>query len=102
MEHRWGVRVPLSMPVEVRLPDAPVADGWMHDASISGCCLELVQTRCSKLHMPVEVRLPCAPGDAERPCLRGRLVRQVGTRWGIEWDELAPEGLGFWLARRAA
>jgi hypothetical protein len=102
MEHRWGVRVPLSMPVQVLLPDAAVADGWMHDASISGCCLELDQTLCSALHMPVEVYLPCAPGDAGRSCIQGRLVRQAGSRWGIEWDELAPDGLGFWLARRAA
>ncbi|MFM1886761.1 MAG: PilZ domain [Pseudomonadota bacterium] len=102
MEHRWGERRTLSLPVQLRVNGGRVLQGWLRDVSVSGCRVELAMACDGALHQPVEVLLPHRPGQLQRQALAGQVARHDGTTWGIEWNDLAPEALGFWSGQHAA
>ena len=90
MEHRWGARVPLDLPVRLRWSDSPRIAGRLRNASVSGGLIELHE------HIPV-----CAAVDVEivgGP--RGRkldlpacVVRAGAGCIAVEWRDMAEPAL---------
>lgn len=83
MEHRWGERVPLDLPVRLELSGELLAHGRLHDASISGAWLT-TDTRIPVLAaVEVVMRTP-----AGRVALPACVVRRTENGLGVEWRDM--------------
>jgi len=80
MEHRWGQRVTVEVPVRLEVGGRPLGRGILRNASISGALIE------SALELPVfsnlVVSIP-AVGD-----LPASIVRCTAGRLAIEWRDM--------------
>jgi len=88
MEHRWGQRVALDMPVHLTLPTGDSAVGVLRDASISGGFIE------TPLHLPVGARLGVVllvgAGVARRAVeLPACVTRNARDGFAMEWRDMA-------------
>lgn len=87
MEHRWGQRVELDIPVTLRANGGAAVRGILRNASISGALIE------TPLDVPVfghlVVKLP-AMGRAAPGCeLVASVVRHADQGIGVEWRDMA-------------
>ena len=88
LEHRFGRRIPLEVPVRLAVGGRPVGQGLLRNASISGALIE------TTLELPVftnlVVELPAgseaAPGSAE---LAACVVRHETAGCAVEWRDMA-------------
>ena len=88
LEHRWGQRVPLEVPVEISAGGRHLGHGRLRNASISGALVE------TSLELPVFTNLvltlpalggcPSLPGD-----LAACVVRRDASGLAIEWRDMA-------------
>lgn len=88
MEHRWGQRVPLDLPVRLELAGELLAHGRIQDASISGACVT-TDTKFPPL-AAVEVVLRTPAG---RTVLPACVVRRADGGVGVEWRDMASPSL---------
>ena len=84
MEHRWGQRVPLDLPVRLELAGELLAHGRIQDASISGAYVT-TDTRFPAL-AAIEVVLRTPSG---RTALPACVVRRADGGVGLEWRDMA-------------
>jgi len=88
MEHRWGRRIPLEVPVRLDLGGRPMGRGVLRNASISGALIE------TALELPVFTNLVVAlptiseavPGPVE---LAACVVRRETAAFAVEWRDMA-------------
>jgi hypothetical protein len=88
MEHRWGQRVALELPVVLEIDGRNAGPGVLRDASISGALIE------TALELPVftnlVVSLPAFEESAPRPAgLAACVVRCAATGIAVEWRDMA-------------
>jgi hypothetical protein len=90
MEHRWGERVKVSIPIRLTTSHPPwVRTGELSNLSVSGA---LITTDCSvRLLSRIEIVLdsPLRPKH-DAPVVAGYVARQYKGAIGIEWCEFAP------------
>lgn len=88
MEHRWGRRVAVDIPVRLVGEPGAIGTGRLADVSITGA---LVHTQ---LQLPplalVEVILPLQNASNDMRAARGCVVRQCAEGFGVEWCDLPP------------
>jgi hypothetical protein len=89
MEHRWGDRVPVDIPVQLIGPARHVATGRLTNFSVSGAWVEI------DLHVPVMTNITVVIHDSKRVPMRpraiaGYVVRHVQGGIGVGWWKLAP------------
>lgn len=88
MEHRWGQRVTLEVPVRLYFNDAALGRGLLRNVSASGALIE------TSLEIPVfanlVVALP-ASGEASPQIheLPASVVRRVPAGVAVEWRDMA-------------
>jgi hypothetical protein len=94
MEHRWGHRFTVSIPVRITLSSGVVVWGRVHDLSISGAYIESIYP------LPVSALVTVDPvgGRFNWPAtaLAASVIRSESGGVGIEWCEpweAVPEGL---------
>jgi len=88
MEHRWGRRIPLEVPVRLDLGGRPMGRGVLRNASISGALIE------TALELPVFTNLvvvlpttsEALPGAVE---LAACVVRREPMTFAVEWRDMA-------------
>ncbi len=88
LEHRWGQRVTLEVPVRLYLDDAALGRGLLRNVSISGALIE------TSLELPVFSNLVVAlPGIGEAGPqiqeLAACVVRCLPARIAVEWRDMA-------------
>jgi hypothetical protein len=88
MEHRWGQRVTLEIPVTLAVDGRTLGRGVLRNASISGALIE------TALELPVfsnlVVSLPCHGESAPRTAdLHACLVRRAPAGFAVEWRDMA-------------
>jgi hypothetical protein len=88
MEHRWGQRVTLEVPVRLYLDDAALGRGLMRNVSISGALIE------TSLEIPVFTNIVVALASIEKSGpriheLAASVVRSLPTGLGVEWRDMA-------------
>ena len=86
MEHRWGERSKLNIPVRVDCGSRGVVLGVMRDASASGAFL----CTAAQLHLLAKVRLELRTGCTG---IEAQVVRRASDGFGLEWMELAPPAI---------
>jgi hypothetical protein len=92
MEHRWGERLLVNLPVRVSAHAFSSRDGRLTDLSVSGARLstQLDLRPCGRI--AVHIVLPQrAVHDA--PAVAGYIARRYRGSFGVEWCEFAPEAV---------
>jgi hypothetical protein len=88
LEHRWGVRVQVNVPVRVEATALPMGNGCMKDLSLSGAFLK--SDRDLRLHTLVEVSIALPPPSSRTAVIKAHVSRKFKEGVGIEWCEFAP------------
>ncbi|HKT71296.1 MAG TPA: PilZ domain-containing protein [Steroidobacteraceae bacterium] len=103
MEHRWGLRVGVDLPVRIKAPGGICGDGLIRNISASGAFVETL------LPLALLTRVVVVPSDpdegSESASVPGHVVRTSDEGVGLEWCELATsalrlESIGRQRARR--
>jgi hypothetical protein len=90
MEHRWGTRLPMDLPVNLDVEGQRIAAGRMLNASISGA---LIATS-ARLPMLAVVKLSVLHGPGRQGLeLKARIVRNETDAIAIEWLDMSCDGL---------
>jgi PilZ domain len=89
LEHRWGERVRVNIPVRVQTAWSPEADGCMKNLSLSGA---LMRSDCDlHLHSLIEISIPLPPPSQYTAVVKAHVSRKFKEGVGIEWYEFAPK-----------
>jgi hypothetical protein len=80
MEHRWGTRIPLAVPAEIKTRDGRRGAATVRNASVSGAFLE------TGLHLPVLSRVCVRPLTRPEPGLDAHVVRAEAGGFAVEWS----------------
>ncbi len=91
MEHRWGRRIALKIPVRLIVGAGEPLLGQMLNVSISGAFVEAPRPLPLWARIHVELILqhhPITRGGTER--VSAHVTRTAGDGVGIEWCDLAP------------
>lgn len=90
MEHRWGTRIPVNVPV--RISSASVSgSGTLRDMSVSGAYIE------TPLALDVAAWVRIDVPRTTRPAMQldGIVTRNDGRGLGIEWQETCEDQPGL-------
>jgi hypothetical protein len=88
MEHRWGRRFRVNIPVRVSAGALGRVDGCMKNLSLSGA---LMKSDCDlRLHTLIEVRIELPPPSPRAGVIKAHVSRKLKEGVGIEWCEFAP------------
>jgi hypothetical protein len=90
MEHRWGERVAVRVPVELSGGCCPALMGSLENVSSSGAFIRI--RGAVPPRGPVQVRLAPRPSSGRRRAARiaGYIVRRAEDGIGVEWRQFAP------------
>lgn len=87
MEHRWGHRIQLEVPVTLSVDGHALGRGVLRNASISGALIE------TSLELPVFAHLlvtPAAIGNSTAAApMHACVVRSEPCRLAVEWHDMA-------------
>jgi hypothetical protein len=88
LEHRWGERVRVNMPVRLSAADLPRVDGCVENLSLSGA---LLKVDCElRLHALIEVCIELPPPASRAAVVEAHVSRKLDDGVGIEWCQFAP------------
>ena len=92
MDHRWGMRKPINLNVQLIAQPGAIAPGWLTDASASGA---FVRTELSlRILTPVRILVVDPLPTGSRPIdLSGYVIRRAQSGVGLEWWNLLPGAL---------
>jgi hypothetical protein len=97
LEHRWGERVRVDVPVDVLEDGRTSTDGHLKNLSLSGALL--TSTHDWHLNALIGVRVSLPSVSADSCVIKARVTRKPAHGVGIEWCEFAP-GIVKGLLRR--
>jgi len=86
MEHRWGARVSLDIPVLVQWSDAPPLAGRLRNASVSGGFIELAES--IPVCAAVDIRIACGPHGQRTLALPACVARSGRGFIAVEWRDM--------------
>ena len=88
LEHRWGRRFRVNIPVHVSAAALARVDGCMKNLSLSGA---LMKSDCNlRLNTLIEVRIELPPPLPRATVVKAHVTRKLKEGVGIEWCEFAP------------
>jgi hypothetical protein len=88
LEHRWGERVRVNIPVRVEVAASSEADGCMKNLSLSGA---LMESDCDlSLYSLIEVTIALPPPASRTAVVKALVSRKFKEGFGLEWHEFAP------------
>ena len=88
LEHRWGKRVRVDLPVEVLEDGRAAVGGYLKSLSLSGALLK--SSHDLHLHALIGVRIELPSPSADSCVVKARVSRKPVHGIGIEWCEFAP------------
>jgi PilZ domain len=88
LEHRWGARVQMNIPVVVEATALPMGSGYLKDLSLSGAFIK--SDRDLRLHTLVEVIIALTPPSSRTAVIKAHVSRKCKEGIGVEWCEFAP------------
>jgi hypothetical protein len=88
LEHRWGERVKVNIPVRVEGAALPGANGCMKNLSLSGALMK--SDSDLRLYTLIEVSVALPAPSTRTAVIKAHVSRKVEEGVGIEWYEFAP------------
>jgi|ERR1700726_1490589 hypothetical protein len=101
MEHRWGERVGVDIPVRITAHSFSVRNGRLANLSVSGACLKADFDLRVLSRIQVAIELP-QRAKHEAPTVAAYVARKLKDTIGIEWCEFAPPAISRLLQAFAA
>jgi hypothetical protein len=101
MEHRWGERVGVDIPVRITVHPFSVRNGRLANLSVSGACLKADFDLRLLSRIQVAIELP-QRSKHEAPTIAAYVARKLKDTIGIEWCEFAPPAINRLLQAFAA
>lgn len=101
MEHRWGRRVSLQVPVQLISDGAAPALGHLENLSVSGAFVRTGWHGPLGARIELEV-LPKASREQKPHRVLAHVIRSTHEGTALEWCELAPHPVRLLLARASA
>jgi hypothetical protein len=80
MEHRWGTRIPLAVPAEIKTRDGQRNSATVRNASVSGALIE------TTLKLALLSRVCVRPLSRPEPGLDAHVVRAAAGGFAVEWS----------------
>ncbi len=96
MEHRWGERIQVDLPVRVAALRFSVRDGRLEDLSVSGALVKAELEPRMLARVQIALVLPLWPKH-EAPVVEAYVARKFKEGFGIEWCEFAPPAVTLLL-----
>jgi hypothetical protein len=88
IEHRWGERFRIDLPVQVKVRALSGIDGRLKNLSLSGALIEAEFVL--RLHSLIEITLPLPTPSRRQGILQAHVIRRFNADVGIEWCDFAP------------
>ena len=88
LEHRWGERVRVNMPVYVSAGAFAGFDGCMKNLSLSGAFVK--SDWDLRLHSLIDVHIKLPSPSPRVDIVKAQVSRKLAEGVGIEWCEFAP------------
>jgi PilZ domain len=88
MEHRWGERIRMDLPVQVSADEVAGIRGCMRNLSLSGALLRMDSDL--RMHALIEVSVKLPQPSRPPAILLAHVSRKREEDVGIEWCEFAP------------
>ncbi len=101
MEHRWGERVGVDLPVRLTANPFSVRHGRLTNMSVSGASIKADFDLRPLSRIQVVIELPHKT-RCEAPSIAAYVARSTKEGIGIEWCEFAPAVISEMLATLAA
>jgi hypothetical protein len=101
MEHRWGERVGVDIPVRITVHPFSVRNGRLANLSVSGACIKADFDLRVLSRIQVAIELP-QRSKHEAPTVAAYVARKLKDTIGIEWCEFAPPAISRLLQAFAA
>jgi hypothetical protein len=89
MEHRWGERVGVDLPVRITVHPFSVRSGRLHNLSVSGAFIKVDYELRLLSRIQVTIEMP-QRSKHEAPVLAAYVARKYKDGIGVEWCEFAP------------
>jgi hypothetical protein len=91
IEHRWGKRVPVNIPVLVSAQSLAGIDGRVKNLSLSGALIKADFDL--RLHALIEVTVSLPPPSQDVAVVKAHVSRKLKEDVGVEWCEFAPTAI---------
>ncbi|MEP6547836.1 MAG: PilZ domain-containing protein [Gammaproteobacteria bacterium] len=91
LEHRWGERFSLDLPVLVAVNTVSGIDARLKNLSLSGALLNA--DFALRIHTVIDVRLPVLPSALPTPSIKAYVIRKFNQEFGVEWRDFAPSAI---------
>jgi hypothetical protein len=88
LEHRWGERVRVNIPVRVLDNLSTEANGCVQNLSLSGAFMK--SDSDLRLNTLIEVSIAMPPPSTRTAVIRAHVSRKFKEGVGLEWYEFAP------------
>jgi hypothetical protein len=88
LEHRWGERIRVNIPVRVETNQLSGVNGCMQDLSLSGAFMK--SDSDLRLHTLIEVSIALPPPSTRTAVIKAHVSRKFEEGVGIEWYDFAP------------
>jgi PilZ domain len=88
LDHRWGERVKVNMPVRLESNQSGEANGCMQNLSLSGAFVRSESNL--RLNTLIEVSVALPPPSTRTAVIKALVSRKLSYGVGIEWHEFAP------------
>jgi hypothetical protein len=89
MEHRWGERFAIELPVRVAVRPFAVRPGRLANLSVSGCAIKVAFDLRLLSRVQVAIALPHQCNHAI-PVIAAYVTRKFKDGIGVEWCDFAP------------
>ena len=97
MEHRWGERVGVDIPVRIMAHPFSVRHGRLTNLSVSGASIKADFELRLLTRIQVAIEMPHVT-RSEAPSVLAYVTRSGKGTFGVEWCEFAPPAVGELLA----
>jgi hypothetical protein len=91
LEHRWGERFPLDLPVQLAVNSVSGIDARLKNLSLSGALIEA--DFALRIHTVIEIKLPMPPSTQPATVVKAYVIRKVNEEVGVEWRDFAPHAI---------
>ncbi len=88
LEHRWGERFALDLPVQLAVNTVSGIDARLKNVSLSGALLEA--DFALRIHTVIDIKVPMPLSRQPATVLKAYVIRKFNDKVGIEWRDFAP------------
>jgi hypothetical protein len=100
LEHRWGERFQIDLPVQLAVNTVSGIDARLKNLSLSGALIEA--DFALRIHTVIEIKVPVPLSGQPATPVKAYVIRQFNEEVGIEWRDFAPHAIKELLRSLAA